>query len=90
MTKIETNKQKSNKTQNTKLNKKGTKRYGVDLVLANYFWAWVLPYSVFDIRSDFPLEKTNFQFLIMYQRKIASWLRVGLCIQFSVLRFCLA
>ena len=51
-------------------------------LLAKYFWAWALPWSVLNTTSDTPLEKTVF-FSISYQLQIDSWLGMRLCISFS-------
>jgi hypothetical protein len=49
-------------------------KLGICFVLINYTLAWVLPWSVVDINSDSPLEKTFLFFPRMYQLYIASWL----------------
>lgn len=43
-------------------------------MLANYSWAWSLPWWIVDINSDTPLEKISSPFASGDQLQIASWL----------------
>lgn len=51
-----------NKTKQKPANKQKYKNHGICFVLADYSWAWSLPWSVADIPGDTPLEKTDFPF----------------------------
>lgn len=71
-------KPKQNETTNSQI------YHGVYFVLANYSWAWGLPWSVVDIPSEIPLEKTDLLFASEYQLQIAycllPLLSVGVCL----------
>lgn len=60
--KIKTNKQNT---------KKSIKGEGV-CVLANYSWVWGLLWTVVDVTSNTPLEKTDFLIASRYQLQTAS------------------
>lgn len=65
----------------TKWNEKPTKikpqAYGVQFVLANYYFSWGLLWGVFDTPSDAPPGKMDFPFLGRYLLQTAPWTEVG-------------
>ena len=75
----------------TKWDEKPTKikpqAYGVQFVLANYYYLWGLFWDVFDTPSDAPLGKTYFPFLCRYLLQTAPWLEVGPCVLFPLPQF---
>lgn len=65
----------------TKWNEKPTKikpqAYGVQFVLANYYFSWGLLWGVFDTPGDAPPGKMDFPFLGRYLLQTAPWTEVG-------------
>lgn len=72
-------KQKAHQT-NKQTNKQ--QKYRICFLLANYSRAGARPWSVVEILSVSPLEKTNFSFTSRYRLQIAAWSSVGFCVHF--------
>lgn len=56
--------------------------------MVSAIWAWTLSWSVFDIPSVVPLNKTDFSSSSTYQLQIAFWLEVRLVLTSSALYWC--
>lgn len=54
---------------------KSKTKHGINFVLANSLWPWVLPWNVVDLPSGIPLRKTDFSLCLLASIVNSFWVR---------------